>query len=612
MVAKQNIIITFIVIALILLWKLFSLQVLDDSYKTTAANNALRYDVEYPARGIIYDRYGNVLVENIVTYDIMITPRELKHIDTAELCRIFRMTATEIDDILKKLGKNRSISSFTFLKQASAEIYASFREHADRFPGFYSVARTIRVYPRKIGGNILGYIQEVDSSIISKNPYYRSGDYIGKSGIEESYEEFLRGKKGVSIFLRDSRGTIIEPYDEGRQNSDAMHGQNLVSSLDADLQEYVQTIMANKPGSAVAIEPKTGEVLALVSSPTFDPALLSGLNRQQNYAKLRSDVTNPLYNRAIMSVQPPGSTFKLVNGLIGLQEGVITTHSAYHCAGRYPYGRGVGCHGHFSPVDFVHSIMVSCNTYYCYVFRSLLESRKYASIDSALAVWRGRVQQFGFGRKLGIDLPSEKQGIIASNNLYNKFYGTGRWNALSIISLSIGQGEIGATTLQLANMSAAIANKGYYYVPHVVKAIGDSSHINKKYLEKQHCGIDEQYFEYSTKGMYLAVNGLGGATAWRAAIPDIKICGKTGTSENPHGKSHSVFVCFAPMDDPKIAVAVIVENAGAGGSVAAPIASLIVEKYLNRNIARLDVEAAIKDIDLVTNNPVYVKKQFKF
>ena len=492
------------------------------------------------------------------------------------------------------------------------DIYASFREHADRFPGFYSVARTIRVYPRKIGGNLLGYIQEVDSSIIAKNPYYRSGDYIGKSGIEESYEDFLRGEKGVSIFLRDSQGTIIEPYNGGVQNADAVHGQNLVSSIDADLQEYVQTIMANKPGSAVAIEPKTGEVLALVSSPTFDPALLSGLNRQQNYAKLRSDVTNPLYNRAIMSVQPPGSTFKLVNGLIGLQEGVITTHSSYHCAGRYPYGRGVGCHGHFSPVDFVNSIMVSCNTYYCYVFRSLLEGRKYPTIDSALNVWRRRVQKFGFGRKLGIDLPSEKQGIIASTNLYNKFYGNGRWNGLSIISLAIGQGEIGATTLQLANMSAAIANRGYYYIPHVIKGIGDSSHLAKKYLEKQHCGIDEQYFEYSTKGMYLAVNGLGGATAWRASIPDIKICGKTGTSENPHGKSHSVFVCFAPADDPKIAVAVIVENAGAGGSVAAPIASLIVEKYLNRNIARTDVETAMTNLDLVTNNPIYIKKQFKF
>ena len=613
MIAKRNIIAVIVVIISILSIRLFFIQVLDESYKITADNNAFRYDVEYPARGIIYDRNGKTMVENNTTYDIMITPRELKDVDTVDLCRIFKLTTEEVRDIFKKLGKNKGYVAFTFLKQVSSETYAVFRERADRFPGFYSVARTMRVYPRSVGGNILGYIQEVDTSIIKKNPYYKSGDYIGKSGIEESYENILRGKKGVSIYLRDARNKIVDSYEGGKFDSAAIPGKNIISSIDAELQEYVQGIMKNKAGSAVAIEPSTGEILALVSSPTFDPAVLSGLNRQLNYARLQADLTKPLYNRAIMSTQPPGSTFKLVNGLIGLQEEVLTPNTTHSCGGSYPYGRGVGCHAHFSPVNFVQSIMVSCNAYYCYTFRSILDNRKYPAIDSALNAWRGKVRRFGFAQKLGVDLPSERSGIIASKNYYNRVYGEKRWNSLSVISLSIGQGEIGTTTLQLANMSATIANRGYFYTPHIVKAIEDSGRMIMRPYEKRYCGIDEEYFDYTIQGMSMAVNGTYGATAWRARIPDIEVCGKTGTSENPHGKSHSVFVCFAPRENPRIAVAVIVENAGSGGGFAAPLGSLVVEKYLKREILRPHIEAPVRDADFITNNPLYERtKEYKF
>jgi penicillin-binding protein 2 len=599
--ARRNIIIGIIVTVVgILLIRLFYLQVIDESYKITATNNAFRYDVEYPARGIIYDRKGNIIVENVTTYDIMITPRELKDVDTAELCTVFQLSAEEAGNILKGLKKNRDYRAFTFLKQVSPEKYAMFRERADRFHGFYSVVRTVRTYPRNIGGNILGYIQEVDTSVINRNPYYKSGDYIGVSGIEESYEKELRGKKGVSIYLRDSRNRIVEPLENGRFDTAAVPGKNLFCSIDADLQEYAQNLMQNKLGSIVAIEPSTGEILALVSSPTFDPAALSGLGRQQNYAELAANPAKPMFHRAIMSPQPPGSTFKLVNGLIGLDEEVLTPNTTCNCSGHYPYGRGVACHGHISPVNFRQSIMVSCNSYYCYAFRNILENKKYPSVDVALAAWREKVMRFGFARRLGVDLPNEKTGIVASKELYDRYYGENRWNPLSVISLAIGQGEIGATALQLANMAAIIANKGFYYIPHIVKTLGDNGKIAPEYYEKQYIGIDEKHFEHTIEGMYMSTTGAGG-TSWRAQVPGIEVCGKTGTAQNPHGKNHSVFVCFAPKNDPEIAVAVFVENSGAGGSYAAPIASLVLEKYLKGKVSKTDMEQWISGMNLLSN-----------
>jgi len=602
MTAQKNIIAIIVITGLILIVRLYYLQVFDESYKVTAINNAFRYDVEYPARGIIYDRNGNILVENATTYDIMITPRELKNVDTAELCTIFQLSLEEVRSKFKELGKNRGYSAFTFLKQVSPERYGIFREKADEFTGFYSVSRSMRVYPRNVGGNILGYIQEVDTAIINRNNYYKSGDYIGKSGIEEYYEDVLRGAKGVSIYLRDSRNRIVEPYDEGRLDTAAVPGENIVSTIDADLQEYAQRLFVNKRGSAVAIEPSTGEVLALVTAPTFDPSLLSGLNLSKNFAVLQRDPAKPLFNRAIMSSQnPPGSVFKLVNGLIGLDEGVITHQTTYSCDGRYPYGRGVGCHGHFSPVNFEQSIMVSCNSYYCHVFRSILENKKYGSIDSALGIWREKVQLFGFSDRLGIDIPSEQQGILPSKRLYDSRYGQGRWNPLTVISVAIGQGEVGATTLQLANLSATIANRGYYYTPHIIKTIGNGNKVDSKFYEQHQIGIDKEHMEHAVNGMYMAVHGTNGATAWRSQIANIEMCGKTGTSQNPHGENHAVFVCFAPKNDPKIAIAVFVENSGSGGTHAAPIASLMVEKYLTGTVSRTEYEASVLRSDLTKN-----------
>lgn len=601
---KRVIIAIFLVSALVLLVRLFQLQVLDDSYKVTALNNAFRYDVQFPARGLIYDRNHNLLVENKTTYDIMVIPREVKVFDTTEICRIFEIDREQVDAVFKTLtGKRkRTFQATPFLKQVSAELCANFQEKAHKFPGFYAQARTLRVYPRNITGNLLGYIQEVDSSAMKKDDYYKSGDYIGKSGIEESYETVLRGQKGESIYLRDVHNQIKESYANGEYDTPAIAGSDLITTIDADLQEYGQQLMQNKLGSVVAIEPATGEVLAMVSSPGFDPATMSGLSRRSNYIALQNDPTRPLFNRAIMSfMNPPGSVFKVVNGMIGLQEGVLRPDMRYSCHGKFPYGHGLKCHGHISPINMVQSIQMSCNVYYCYVFRNLMENPKYPNIDSALVAWGEYVKQIGFGRTLGIDLPSERAGVLPTPERYDnpRKFGKGRWSALSIISLSIGQGDIGATTLQLANLSALIANRGYYYIPHVVKEIDGAMDIDPKYKQKQDAGIDHKHYGDIVEGMYLAVNGGAGSTAGRVRLPDIELCGKTGTAENPHGKDNAVFMCFAPRENPKIAIAVYVENAGFGGTHAAPIAALMVEKYLNGEISRKDLEHQVLSTNLI-------------
>lgn len=601
---KRVIIIIFLLFALVLLIKLFQLQVLDDSYKVTALNNAFRYDVEYPARGLIYDRNKELLVENKTTYDITIIPREVKEFDTTELSQIFGIPKEQIETFFKGYTgrKKKTYQPATFLKQVSAQMCAGFLEKAYKFEGFYAQARTLRVYPRKIIGNLLGYIQEVDTTAMSRDSYYKMGDYIGKSGIEEAYEKILRGKKGVTIYLRDVHNRIKESYMDGEYDSAAIAGYDLITTIDADLQEYGQLLMQNKLGSVVAIEPATGEVLAMVSSPGFDPIDMSGLKRGSNYYALQTDPARPLFNRAIMSAtNPPGSVFKIVNGMIGLQEGVLHTETRYGCAGGYPIGRGVACHRHPSPLNMIQSIQMSCNAYYCYVFRNIIDNPKYPNIDSSLMAWRREVQKLGFGRQLGVDLPSEKGGVLPTIELYNKIHGKGRWKSLSIISLAIGQGEIGATTLQLANLSAIIANRGYYYTPHVVKEIEGDMDIDPKFKEKQESGIDHKYFDDIVQGMYLAVNGGAGsgATAWSVQLPDIDMCGKTGTAQNPHGKDNSVFMCFAPRENPKIAVAVYVENAGFGATYAAPIAALMVEKYLKRKITRTDLEERMLNANLV-------------
>ena len=603
MSSKKNIIIVVMILfVLVLVARVFVIQVLDPSYKVTASNNVLRYEVQYPARGLIYDRNGKQLVVNQTAYDIVVVARELQPFDTTEFCNIFHLTPetlkASIDDIYLR-RRSLGFQSVTLLKQVPAEYYAVFQEKEFRFPGFYAQARSLRSYPRNLAGNMLGYIAEVDTSTIRRNPYYKMGDYIGKNGIEYAYEQELRGRKGVSIYVRDAHNQIKESYLDGAYDSSAVAGQNLICTIDSDLQEYGELLMKNKVGAVVAIEPATGEILAMISSPGIDPRLLVGTNR--NFQQLQLDPYKPLFNRATMSPYPPGSVFKMCDALIGLQEGVVGPETYYSCASGYRVGNlTVGCHGHASPLNLRQSIQMSCNAYYCHVFRNIIDNPKYGSVQAGFEKWCEYVHSFGFGTKLGSDYPNELAGTFPSVAGYDRIHGKGRWRSLSIISLAIGQGELGITPMHLANFAATIANRGYYHIPHMVKAVEDFS-LAEKYSERHYTMVDSSYFDIVIDGMELAVNGGAGSTAWRAKIPGITVCGKTGTAQNPHGNDHSVFICFAPRENPKIAIAVYVENAGAGATWAGPIASLVVEKYLNEDIQRPWLEEYVLNGNLLEN-----------
>ncbi len=593
------ILITFIVIVI----RLFLIQIVEQSYKLSANNNVLRYIPQYPARGLIYDRKGELIVYNQAAYDLMVVKNEVKTFDTTEFASILGISKDQIKDEFVQIRKTKGYSPYkpsVFLKQIPAKTYAILEEKLYKFPGFEVHPRTIRTYPHKMAGHLLGYIGEVDEDIISKNPYYQLGDYIGINGLEKSYEKELRGKKGVSIYMVDVHNRIKGSYEKGLYDTAAVVGNNIVCTIDAQMQEYGEKLMANKVGSIVAIEPQTGEVLAMVSSPSYDPELLVGRERTANYRMLQKDSLKPIFNRALMALYPPGSTFKVVNGLVGLQEGVVFPGTRYGCAGGYPYGRGVGCHNHPSPLSFTQAIQMSCNTYFCYVFRSIIDRPLYHSVEDGLTEWKRQVESFGFGNKLGIDLPNELRGSVPSVKYYDRYYRKGGWNSLTIVSLSIGQGELGTTPLQMANLASIIANRGYYYSPHVVKEIKGSNGIDTIYTQKHITTIEPDWFNYVVDGMDMAVNVAGG-TGTIAALPKIKVCGKTGTAQNPHGADHSVFIAFAPKDNPKIAIAVYVENAGFGGTWAAPIASLMIEKYLTDSIARPDLEKRIFDAIIINN-----------
>lgn len=593
-----------IIVFIVLVVKLFYIQVIDSSYKFSANNNVLRYITQYPARGLIYDRDGELMVANQVVYDLMIVKNQVKQFDTLEFANMLGFSVEQVRDAFVQIKKQKGYSprkSVVLLKQIPNSVYARLQEVLYKYQGFEVQARTVRTYTRPIAGHLLGYIGEADESIIKKNPYYQNGDYIGITGIEKHYESELRGVKGVNIFMVDVHNRIKGPYEEGRYDSVAKIGHNLTCTIDAVLQEYGERLMANKIGSVVAIEPNTGEVLAMISSPTYNPELLIGRDRAENFRLLQNDSLKPIFNRAIMALYPPGSTFKVVNALIGLQEGVVFPETRYACYGGYTVGRGVGCHHHASPLNLQQSIASSCNTYYCHVFRNIIDNRKYGSIENGFSNWKQQVESFGYGNRLGIDLPNEQKGIVPSVNFYNKYFRKGGWSSLTIISLSIGQGELSATPLQMANLVSAIANKGYYYTPHVVKRIEGISLPDSLYNNKHTVSVDSAWFKYVIDGMDMAVNGAPGSgnTARIAALPDIRICGKTGTSQNPHGADHSVFFAFAPKDDPKIAIAVYVENAGFGATWAAPIASLMVEKYLKDSISRPSLEDYILNANLL-------------
>ncbi len=599
--------------AAILIAKLFYIQIIEDKYKDSADNNSMVYLKIYPTRGIIHDRNGQILVGNKVAYDLMVTPREIEQFDTSAFCEVLDVDREFVRGKMQEYRKNRKRigwQELVMIKQIPPETYLKFAEVAHKFPGFRGQSRSIREYPFNAGGNLLGYVSEVDAAFLKKHPdEYQSGDYAGKTGIEAAREEELRGEKGHNVWLRDSRNKLETRYLDGAKDKEAVPGKDITTTIDAELQHYGQMLMNNKVGSLVAIEPSTGEILTLVSSPGIDVDQLANIG--QHYKEISTDPYKPMFNRAVQASYPPGSVFKLVNGLIGLQEGVFTPGTMYPCSMGYHFGRSkLGCHAHKSPIDFEESIMMSCNAYYCYVLRSILENEKYDTIDEALDKWREYVMSFGFGHKLESDFPSELGGFIPDSKYYNRYYRKGGWKATTVISLSIGQGEIGCTPLQIANMCSIMANRGHYYIPHIIK---DSEHvtIDPKYKEKHYTMVDTTHFNKVVAGMYRAVNsGFGsGGTASIAAVEGLDICGKTGTAQNPHGSDHSVFICFAPRDNPKIAVAAYVENGGFGATWAAPIASLLTEKYLTGEItgdSRKALEKRVLEGNLL--NRVRVKK----
>jgi penicillin-binding protein 2 len=575
----------FGIVGVIFLFRLFWMQVIDNSYKLSAENNSRRNITQYPARGLILDRNGKLIVYNEAAYDLMVIPSQVQTFDTVDLCNILEISKSYLVYALDTAKSYSKYKHSEVVKQMSATTYAKLQEKLYKFPGFFVQARTLRKYNYKIASHLLGYVSEVDQNIVKKNPYYKKGDYIGTSGIEKTYEKELRGRKGVKISLVDVHNRIVGSYLNGKFDTTAIVGSDLTTTLDADLQQYAEFLMQKMHGSVVAIEPSTGEILVMASLPTYDPSLLIGRTRSKNFTALDSDKVNkPLFDRAVMAVYPPGSTFKLINGLVGLQEGTLVPSNTYSCSMGYHAGNlTVGCHRHSSPLNLIGGIQISCNAYFCNVFRNILDNKEYPTLTDAYNMWRYHVLSFGFNKKLGTDIPNELRGYIPDAAYYDRYHGKGRWKSLTVISLAIGQGEIGITPLQMANMAATMANRGYYYIPHLVKKIKGKADIDPRFKEKHFTNIDTSYFSVIIEGMSMAVKG---GTATVAKMPDIEVCAKTGTAQNPHGEDHSIFIAFAPRNNPKIAISVYVENGGFGATWAGPVASLLIEKYLKDTVSR--------------------------
>ncbi len=566
--------------------RLFSLQILSDEYKNKADSNAFYKKTIYPARGLMYDRNGELLVYNQPAYDITFVPRNIKNIDTLELCRTLNITREEFDERMKNIRNKRHNPGYstyteqTFMSRMSAEEFAKFQEKMFLFPGFYTQKRSIRQYAHGAAGVLFGDIGEVSQKKINSDPYYVRGDYIGTQGLEASYEHLLRGEKGVEMLLRDAYGRIQGHYRDGEFDTLAIPGKDLTLGLDIKLQELGERLMQNKIGSIVAIEPSTGEILCMVSAPSYDPRLLAGRQRGENHKILSQDPRKPLMNRAIMGTYPPGSTFKTSQALTFLQEGIITPETSFPCTGGFRYNKfKLGCHAHSSPLPLYPAIATSCNAYFCWGLVRMFSSNKYDNVQEAMNTWRDYMVSMGFGYRLGTDLPGEARGMIPNAQYYGKHYGN-YWNAVTVISISIGQGEVTLTPLQIANLGATIANRGTYITPHLVRSISGDT-LPQKYLTPQKTMVEREAYEEIVKGMRQAV--LNG-TCRAANIPGIEVCGKTGTAENK-GKDHSVFMGFAPMENPKIAIAVYVENGGFGAVYGVPIGALLMEQYLNGELS---------------------------
>ncbi|MEY3983900.1 MAG: penicillin-binding protein 2 [Bacteroidota bacterium] len=577
----------FSLLGLIFLVRIFSLQVLDEGNYKKAVNNALKKITIYPSRGIIYDRHGNLLVYNGPVYDLIVFPGALKGLDTAGICALLRMDRKEFDKRLeqarvKAKTQRRRDNSFnrsaTFLSNLPIADYTRIQENLYRYKGFYLEQKTDRLYGNQAAAHLVGYIGEVTEKMLARDPYYKNGDLAGITGIERGYEKYLRGKKGVRTVLQDRFYTEKGSAEGGKFDSIAMAGPDIFSSIDLSLQQFGEQLLHGRIGSIVAIEPNTGEILALVNKPDYRPDLLIGPNRNKHFQELIRDQGKPLYNRAIRGVYPPGSTFKPVIALIGRQEQVLTPATTHGCAGGYRMGNlTVGCHPHGSPINLAQSLAISCNAYYCEVFRDIIDNPKYNSVRDGWTKMESYLNSFGLGTKMGIDIPGEVAGNIPSLAYLDKRHGK-KWRSSTIISLAIGQGEILLTPLQMANVAAIIANRGYFYTPHAIHGIGPEKFKPEAFLVRHRVMVDTLYFESVIEGMADVM--VPGGTAWNAAIPSLTICGKTGTSQNPHGEDHSLFIGFAPRNNPKIAIAVVVENAGYGATWAAPIATLMMEHFL--------------------------------
>jgi len=592
---NRKFVILGIVVGIVLLFvaRLFQLQILDDEYKKHADSNAFLEKTVYPSRGVMYDRTGKLLVYNQPAYDVMVCMRNVKGLDTLALCESLGITQEffekRIVDIQNK-RLNPGYSNYTdqlFLGQLTVEEFAKFQEQLYKFQGFSVQRRSIRQYTYPVAGHLFGDLGEVSKKEIAKDEYYVRGDYIGKQGIESFYEKQLRGEKGTEVLLRDAYGRIKGNYLDGEMDVEPVPGKNLTLSLDIELQQLAERLLENKIGSVVAIEPETGEVLCMASSPTFDPRMLVGRQRSENHKALSKNKQKPLLNRAVMGTYPPGSTFKTAQALTFLQEGIITPNTQYRCSHGFQFGGlHVGCHAHGSPLSLVPALATSCNSYFCWGLHHMFSADKYAKVQDAMTVWKDHMVAMGFGYRLGIDLPGEARGFIPNAAFYDKWYG-GRWRGLTVISISIGQGEVTLTPLQIANLGATIANRGHYITPHIVKGI-EGEEIDSLYRYPKHTLVDKEHYETIVQGMREAV--LNGTCAG-ANLPGIEVCGKTGTAQN-RGKDHSAFMGFAPMDNPKIAVAVYVENGGFGAVYGVPIGALIMEKYLTGTLSETSEQKA--------------------
>lgn len=591
----------FVFFAVIFILRLFYIQIIDDKYKLSAENNSQRQITQYPARGLIFDRNGKLLVSNQAAYDLLIIPRQVEKFDTTELCTILKIDREYFDKAFNRCNRYSRYKASIFIPQLSYETYAVLQEKLHKFTGFFVQTRTLRNYQFNSSAHVLGYIGEVNNRELEKDDYYNSGDYIGKSGLEYTYEEYLRGEKGRKIYVVDVHNRIKGPYKEGNYDKSAIIGKNITTSLDIDLQLYAEMLMQNKKGGIVAIEPATGEILAKISAPGYDPKLLVGNERGKNYGILQKDTLKPLFDRAMMAQYPPGSIFKLIQALIALEKGLVFENTVYPCHNGYRVGNfTLACHTH-PALDLKHAIQQSCNSYFCYVYRSILEQTAYPKPREAYINWREYVTSFGFGDKLGVDIPYEKKGFIPTAEYWDKVHRTKNWKALNTISLAIGQGDLLITPLQMANMVAAIANRGEYITPHIVKEI--SNHVlDTTFRTKHKINIQKQYFETVIDGMEMVTDGPG-ATGTLARVDSIVVCGKTGTVQNPHGAAHSVFVAFAPRVNPKIAIVVYVENGIWGARYAAPIAGLMIEKYLKGYIPEKKkwLEQRMIDANIISN-----------